>query len=59
MLRFATATLLLTLLVILSIGQTSQSDQAKIEEETLRHFQAILRLDTSNPPGNEKLVVDY
>jgi acetylornithine deacetylase/succinyl-diaminopimelate desuccinylase-like protein len=25
----------------------------------MRHFQAILRLDTSNPPGNEKLVVDY
>ena len=24
----------------------------------MRHFQAILRLDTGNPPGNEKLVVD-
>jgi len=34
-------------------------DWAKIEEETMRHFQAILRLDTSNPPGNETLVVDY
>lgn len=30
-----------------------------IEAESLRHFQAILRLDTSNPPGNERLVVDY
>ena len=59
MIRFATATLLLTYLVISSIAQTSQSDQQKFEEETLRHFQAILRLDTSNPPGNEKLVVDY
>ena len=59
MIRFATATLVLTYLVIASIAQTSQSDQAKIEEETIRHFQAILRLDTSNPPGNEKLVVDY
>ena len=29
------------------------------EEEALRHFLAILRLDTQNPPGNEVLVVDY
>ena len=57
-LQFAIAVLLLTSSV-LSIAQNSQSDQAKIEEETMRHFQAILRLDTSNPPGNEKLVVDY
>ena len=42
-----------------SMAQTAQPDWAKIEEETMRHFQAILRFDTSNPPGNEKLVVDY
>ncbi len=41
------------------MAQTAQPDWTKIEEETMRHFQAILRLDTSNPPGNEKLVVDY
>ena len=58
-LRFASAALLLTCFVNLSIAQNSQSEQTKIEEETMRHFQAILRLDTSNPPGNEKLVVDY
>lgn len=40
-------------------AQPPQTDWVKIEEETMRHFQAILRLDTSNPPGNEKLVVDY
>ena len=57
--QFAFSTLLLTVLAILSTAQTSQTDQAKIEEETMRHFQAILRFDTSNPPGNEKLVVDY
>src|SRR4030095_6051611 len=57
-LQFAIAAWLLTYSV-LSIAQNPQSDQAKIEEETMRHFQAILRLDTSNPPGNEKLVVDY
>ena len=25
----------------------------------MRHYQALLRLDTSNPRGNEGLVVDY
>ncbi len=30
-----------------------------LESETLRHFQALLRFDTSNPPGNEYLVTDY
>ena len=30
-----------------------------LQQETLAHFQAILRLDTSNPPGNEYLVTDY
>lgn len=29
------------------------------DDEALRHFQAILRLDTSNPPGNELRVVEY
>jgi hypothetical protein len=53
---------LLSALVIGSMvqpAQLAQSGSATIEEETMRHFQAILRLDTSNPPGNEKLVVDY
>jgi acetylornithine deacetylase/succinyl-diaminopimelate desuccinylase-like protein len=34
-------------------------DWASIEEETIRHFQALLRLDTSNPPGNETLAAEY
>jgi acetylornithine deacetylase/succinyl-diaminopimelate desuccinylase-like protein len=36
-----------------------QPDWRTIEAETLEHFQALLRLDTSNPPGNEKLVTEY
>ncbi len=36
-----------------------QPDWPKLEEETLRHFQAILRFDTSDPPGGEKPAVDY
>lgn len=38
---------------------TRQPDWRGVEAETLEHFQALLRLDTSNPPGNEKLATDY
>jgi acetylornithine deacetylase/succinyl-diaminopimelate desuccinylase-like protein len=34
-------------------------DWAAIEDEIMRHFQTVLRLDTSNPPGNEHLAVEY
>jgi acetylornithine deacetylase/succinyl-diaminopimelate desuccinylase-like protein len=40
-------------------AQAATPDWKKLEDETLRHFQAVLRLDTSNPPGNEYLVTDY
>ena len=43
----------------LAAAQSAPADQKAVEEEALRHFQAILRLDTSNPPGNEALVVNY
>ena len=36
-----------------------QPDWARLEEETLRHFQELLRIDTSDPPGNEKPAADY
>ena len=40
-----------------------QPDWAKAEEETMRHFQALLRFDTSDPPmtppGGEKPAADY
>ena len=32
---------------------------AAFEAETLQHFQALLRLDTSSPPGNEIRAVEY
>ncbi|MDP3070769.1 MAG: M20/M25/M40 family metallo-hydrolase [Opitutaceae bacterium] len=34
-------------------------DWAEIDAETLRHFQTIVRMDTSDPPGNEQPVADY
>src|SRR5262249_51552529 len=40
-------------------AQTTAPDWTKVQTETLQHFQALLRLDTQNPPGNEYLVTDY
>jgi acetylornithine deacetylase/succinyl-diaminopimelate desuccinylase-like protein len=42
-----------------SAAAQGQPDWKRVEEETLRHFQAILRFDTSDPPGGEKPAVDY
>ncbi|MEJ0057758.1 MAG: M20/M25/M40 family metallo-hydrolase [Bacteroidota bacterium] len=40
-------------------AQTKQPDWTKIEAETIQHFQAILRINSSDPPGIEKPVVEY
>ena len=29
------------------------------QAETLRHFRALVQIDTSNPPGNEVRIVEY
>ncbi len=34
-------------------------DWSKVNEEAMRHFQALVRIDTTDPPGNETRVVDY
>ncbi|MBS1824474.1 MAG: M20/M25/M40 family metallo-hydrolase [Acidobacteria bacterium] len=34
-------------------------DWEKTNAETLRHYQSIVRINTSNPPGNETEVVNY
>src|SRR5262245_6882446 len=39
--------------------QTKEPDWQRIEEETMRHFQALIRIDTSDPPGNEAPAVEY
>ncbi len=55
--------LLLAVLVIAacvrSAGSQVQWNAAAIEAETMQHFQALLRLDTSSPPGNEIRAVEY
>lgn len=45
-----------------AVGATAQprpTDRAAIEAEALQHFQAMVRMDTQSPPGNEKPVADY
>ncbi|HUK37243.1 MAG TPA: hypothetical protein VLV86_25180, partial [Vicinamibacterales bacterium] len=56
-----------TLLAALAIGgrepldaqNAAAPDWARLNAETLQHFQSLVRLDTQNPPGNEYLVTDY
>jgi acetylornithine deacetylase/succinyl-diaminopimelate desuccinylase-like protein len=40
-------------------AQGRQPDWKALEGEIMRHYQAVLRIDTTNPPGNEHLAVEY
>jgi acetylornithine deacetylase/succinyl-diaminopimelate desuccinylase-like protein len=44
---------------LLAQAPPPQPDWRALEDEVMRHYQAVLRLDTSNPPGNEHLAVEY
>ena len=37
----------------------SASDQDPARDEAVRHLQALLRIDTTNPPGNELAAAEY
>ena len=54
--------LLLTSLTIATLAPAlaaQQKPDAAFEAETLAHYQALVQLDTSSPPGNEIRAVDY
>jgi acetylornithine deacetylase/succinyl-diaminopimelate desuccinylase-like protein len=40
-------------------AQGPSPDWSRVEDETLRHFQALIRIDTTDPPGNEQPAADY
>ena len=40
-------------------AQTLTPDWTKINDEALRHFQALIRIDTQDPPSFEQPAVDY
>jgi len=43
---------------LLAQGQPS-IDWSRVQAETLQHYQALVRLDTTDPPGNESLAANY
>ena len=45
--------------IIAAQGEQQQPDWAKVDEELMRHFQALLRMDTSDPPGKERPAAEY
>jgi acetylornithine deacetylase/succinyl-diaminopimelate desuccinylase-like protein len=55
--------LILTALLAAGVTGTATAqapiDWKAVETETLQHFQALVRIDTSNPPGNETRAVEY
>lgn len=58
MFRLAPAALALAA-TTLATQPSPNIDWTQVDEETLRHFQALLRFDTSDPPGREKEAADY
>ena len=48
-----------SLLSCSAMAQVSEPDWPAVEEETLRHFRALLQFDTSDPPGRELPAADY
>src|SRR5260221_11903611 len=58
--RIAIAAVIAALSALVARAQAAKEpDWKALEDETMRHYQAVLRLDTPNPPGNEHVVVDY
>src|SRR5438067_13500990 len=58
--RIVLASLLsLATAALLAQQRPAAPDWQKLEEETMRHYRAVLRLDTRNPPGNEHIVAEY
>ena len=51
----------LSLLAVASVVAQSQPgpDWTAVDAGTLKHFQALVRFDTSDPPGREREAVDY
>ena len=36
-----------------------EPDWTRLQDETMLHYQALLRMDTSDPPGNERPAAEY
>jgi acetylornithine deacetylase/succinyl-diaminopimelate desuccinylase-like protein len=51
--------MLIAALIVTTSAAPGAQGNAAFEAETIEHFQALLRLDTSSPPGNETRAVEY
>ena len=49
----------LTMIVSPAAQRPASPDWTRVEAEALRHFQALVRIDTSDPPGNERPAAEY
>jgi acetylornithine deacetylase/succinyl-diaminopimelate desuccinylase-like protein len=47
------------LLAFCAISQAQTVAWPKVDPELLRHYQALIRIDTTDPPGNETKAVEY
>src|ERR1700675_2226232 len=47
------------LLVFGGLASAQNIDWPKVNDELLRHYQALIRIDTTDPPGNESRAADY
>src|ERR1700691_1422729 len=47
------------LMSALACVEAQAPDWPKIDADLMQHFQALLRIDTTDPPGNETKAVDY
>ena len=58
--RTLTTLLAASLLTSTALAQRPNApDWSAVEAETMRHFQALLRFDTSDPPGKEQEAAEY
>jgi acetylornithine deacetylase/succinyl-diaminopimelate desuccinylase-like protein len=51
--------IVLLFLTVASVLEAQQPNWPAIEQETLQHFQALLRFNTADPPGTEREAVEY
>ncbi len=50
----------IALFLFATVAATAQTpDWNKVNPEALQHFQSLIRIDTTDPPGNETRVVEY
>lgn len=50
---------MLSLLLALAPLAAAADHEAALRRDALRHLEALIRLDTSNPPGNELIAAEY